>query len=132
MVIFVDANIPMYLVGGDHPNKATVLELLPTLTMAGEQFVTDVEVYQEILHRYHATRRLDVVEAAFEALDDLVSSILRFERNDVLEARTILGSTPGLSARDAIHLAVMRRAGVTRILSFDRSFDASPGIERLS
>ena len=131
-MIFVDANVPMYLVGGDHPNKAAVLELLPTLSMTGEEFVTDVEVYQEILHRYDATRRLDFVEAAFEALDDLVSSILGFERDDVLEARSILGSTPGLSARDAIHLAVMKRAGVTRILSFDRSFDASPGIERLS
>ncbi len=131
-MIFVDANIPMYLVGGDHPNKASVLELLPTLTMVGEQFVTDVGVYQEILHRYHATRRLDIVEAAFEALDDLVSSILGFERTDVLEARTILGSTPGLSARDAIHLAVMKRAGVTRILTFDQALDTFPGIERLS
>ena len=131
-MIFVDANIPMYLVGGDHPNKATVLELLPTLTLAGEQFVTDVEVYQKILHRYQATRRLEVVDAAFEALDDLVSTVLVFERGDVLEARDILTSIPGLSARDAIHLAVMQRAGVNRILSFDQALDAFPGIERLS
>ena len=132
MVIFVDANVPMYLVGGDHPNKTAVMGLLPVLTAAGEQFVTDVEVYQEILHRYHAAQRLEVVDAAFEALDYLVSSILVFERDDVLEAKDILDSGPGLSARDAIHLAVMRRAGVTRILSFDRGFDDYPKVERLS
>lgn len=131
-MIFVDANIPMYLVGGDHPHKTTVLELLPRLTTAGEQFVTDAEVYQEILHRYQATRRLEIVDAAFEALDDLVSSVLTFERGDVLEARDILASAPGLSARDAIHIAVMRRAGVNRILSFDRGLDTFPGVERVS
>ena len=130
-MIFVDANVPMYLVGGDHPNKTAVMGLLPILTAAGEQFVTDVEVYQEILHRYHATQRLEVVDAAFEALDYLVSSILVFERDDVLEAKDLLDSAPGLSARDAIHLAVMQREGVTRILSFDRAFDAFPALERL-
>jgi len=132
VVIFVDANVPMYLVGGEHPNKTTVMGLLPTLTAAGEQLVTDVEVYQEILHRYHATQRLEVVDAAFEALDDLVSSILVFGREDVLEAKDILASAPGLSARDAIHIAVMRRAGVNRILSFDRGFDAFQEVERVS
>ena len=131
-MIFVDANVPMYLVGGDHPNKTTVMGLLPILTATGEQFVTDVEVYQEILHRYHATQRREVVDAAFEALDDLVSSILVFERDDVLEANDILDSAPGLSARDAIHIAVMRKAGVNRILSFDRGFDAFREVERVS
>ena len=90
-----------------------------------------MEVYQEILHRYHATQRLEVVDVEFEALDYLVPSILVFERDDVLEAKDLLDSAPGLSARDAIHIAVMRRAGVTRILSFDRAFDAFPALERL-
>lgn len=131
-MIFVDANIPMYLVGGDHPNKDTVVDLLSVLTIGNEQFVTDAEVYQEILHRYQAIRRLDVVDSAFEALDELVSEVLEVSRNDVLEARRILDSAPGLSARDAIHLAVMQRADVNRILSFDRAFDAFPEVERLS
>jgi predicted nucleic acid-binding protein len=30
-----------------------------------------------------------------------------------------------------IHLAVMERQGVDRILSFDRGFDEFPGIERI-
>jgi predicted nucleic acid-binding protein len=36
-----------------------------------------------------------------------------------------------LTARDAIHLAVMREHGIEVILSFDRHFDGLPGVSRL-
>jgi predicted nucleic acid-binding protein len=36
-----------------------------------------------------------------------------------------------LSARDAVHVAVMQRHGIERIMTFDRGFDAHPGIARL-
>jgi hypothetical protein len=36
-----------------------------------------------------------------------------------------------VSARDAIHIAVMERHGIRQIFSFDRGFDAFPGIERI-
>jgi predicted nucleic acid-binding protein len=36
-----------------------------------------------------------------------------------------------LSARDAIHIAVMQQNGIARILSFDTGFDGFPGLERL-
>lgn len=39
--------------------------------------------------------------------------------------------TPRLSARDAIHVAVMQRRDVERVMSFDRAFDVVPGIERI-
>ena len=130
-MIFVDANVPMYLVGGAHPNRDRSLVLVARLRAQGEQFTTDVEVYQEILHRYHAIQRLEAVPLAFRSLDQLVNEVLGFGRADVLEARTLLDSTPRLSARDAIHLAVMRREGVNRILSFDRTFDAFPEVERV-
>jgi predicted nucleic acid-binding protein len=37
-----------------------------------------------------------------------------------------------LSARDALHVAVMARHDITELMSFDRGFDAYPGIERLA
>jgi predicted nucleic acid-binding protein len=37
-----------------------------------------------------------------------------------------------LSARDAVHLAVMEHHGIERIMTFDSGFDAFPGITRLS
>ena len=50
---------------------------------------------------------------------------------EIHAVREIIRSAPGISARDALHAAVMRRNGVSRILCYDTSFDAIPGIERL-
>ena len=49
-----------------------------------------------------------------------------------LPARGILLASPTLSARDAIHVAVMRQHGVEEILSFDRAFDDVRDIRRIA
>ena len=122
----------MYLVGAPHPNKDRTIAVLTELVRDGEQFVTSVEVYQEILHRYTAIRRPDAINAAFESLDAIVDDVLTFGMSEVRVARSLIDSIDGLSARDALHVAVMRTAGANRILSFDDGFDACPGIDRLS
>ena len=130
-MIFIDSNVPMYLVGVPRPNKDRALALLTQLVRDGERFVTDVEVYQEILHRYTAIQRLDAIDAAFESLDAIADDILTFGMSEIRAARALIGSVDGLSARDALHVAVMRKAGTNRILSFDRGFDTCPGVHRL-
>ncbi len=130
-MIFIDSNVPMYLVGAAHPNKDRAVAVLAQLARGGERFVTDVEVYQEILHRYTAIRRLDAIDAAFESLNAISDEILTFGMPEIRAARALLDSVDGLSARDALHVAVMRKAGASRILSFDRRFDDCPGIDRL-
>ena len=130
-MIFIDSNVPMYLVGAPHPNKDRALALLAQLVRDGERFVTDVEVYQEILHRYTAIQRLDAIDAAFDSLDAVVDNVLTFDLSEVRAARALISSVNGISARDALHVAVMRKAGASRILSFDRGFDACPGVDRL-
>ena len=50
-MIFIDSNVPMYMVGAPHLNKDRVLATLAQLVRDGERFVTDVEVYQEILRK---------------------------------------------------------------------------------
>lgn len=131
-MIFVDSNVPMYLVGASHPNKDRAAAVLARLVGIGERLVTDVEVYHEILHRYTATQRLDAIDAAFKSLDAIADDVLTYGMAEVRAARGLIGSVDGLSARDALHVAVMRTAGISRILSFDRGFDACPGIERLA
>ena len=131
-MIFVDSNVPMYLVGASHPNKDRAVAVLTRLVGNGERFVTDVEVYQEILHRYTATQRLDAIDAAFETLDAIADDILTFGMSEIRAARALINSVGGLSARDALHVAVMRKAGISRILSFDRGLDACPGIDRVA
>ena len=127
-MIFVDSNVPMYLVGTDHPNKGAARTLLERAITDGEVLVTDAEVLQEILHRYVAIDRRDAIEPATTALRDIVDEVFPVERIDVERARKIVLSTR-LSARDAIHLAIARRRGVDRILTFDRAFEGLDGIE---
>lgn len=71
-MILVDSNIPMYLVGAEHPHKHDAQRLLDHLIAREERFVTDVEVLQEILHRYTAIDRADAIQPAFDALLSIV------------------------------------------------------------
>lgn len=121
----------MYLVGSDHPHKSDARRLLERLVIERQRLVTDVEVFQEILHRYVAIARRDAIQPAFDALLSVVDDIFPIEEPDVLLAKDIVATRTSLSARDAIHLAVMERHGVHRIFSFDQGFESVAGIERL-
>ena len=122
----------MYLAGVEHPNKDRARIIVSGLLSGRERLVTSVEVYQELLHRYAAIRRWTALNDAFQSLDSIVDEVLTFDVADVLAARALVEGIPGLSARDALHVAVMRSAGIGRILSFDSGFDACPGVERLA
>jgi predicted nucleic acid-binding protein len=130
-MIFVDSNVPMYLVGADHPHKTEAELLLRRAIAEEERLLTDAEVLQEILHRYAAIRRRDAIQPAFDALLGLVDEVVAIEAADAGEAKDRLLADPRLSARDALHLAVMRRRGVRRILTFDADFDRYPEVVRL-
>ena len=67
-MIFVDSNIPMYLVGAPHPHKTDSQRLLERAIADGERLVSDAEVLQEILHGYVAINRRDAIQPAFDAL----------------------------------------------------------------
>lgn len=121
----------MYLVGAPHPHKADAQRLLEGAIAAGERLVTSAEVLQEILHRYVAIRRRDAIQPAFDALLGVVDEVYAVERADVERAKKALDGSPDLSARDALHVAVMQHREVGRIMSFDAGFDAVPGIERI-
>ncbi len=130
-MIFVDSNIPMYLVGGVHPHKVDARRLLEQCLTEHRRLVTDAEVLQEILHRYVAIDRRDAIQAAFDALLGIVDEVFAVEAASVERAKSIILGNRALSARDAIHLAVMEQQGVRTIMSFDSGFDSHPGIERL-
>lgn len=130
-MILVDSNIPMYLVGAPHPLKVDAQRLIERLTSERQRMVTDAEVFQEILHRYHAIDRADAIQPAFDALLGVVDEVLPIESKDVERARDELLARWSLSARDALHVAVMTRHGIDSILSFDAGFDQVPGITRI-
>lgn len=130
-MIFVDSNIPMYLVGAAHPNKEAARLLLERCIARGERLVTDAEVLQEILHRYAAINRRDAIQPAFDALLGVVDHVYPIEAADIERAKASLLGLARLSARDAVHVAIMKRHEIERILSFDAGFDGVKWIERL-
>ena len=130
-MIFIDSNIPMYLVGAAHPHKTDARRLVEEAISNRDRLVTDAEVLQEILHRYTAIDRRDAIQPAIDAVLGIVDDVIAVDRQLVERARTILYGRIRLSARDAIHVAAMESAGVQRILSFDSGFDSCPGISRL-
>jgi uncharacterized protein len=130
-VIFVDSNIPMYLVGAPHPRKVDAQRLVERALADGERLVTDAEVLQEILHRCVAIDRRDAIQPALDAILGVVDDVFSIDLATVERAKTIVLGRRPLSARDAVHVAVMERERVDRVLSFDTGFDGYPGITRL-
>lgn len=131
-MIFVDSNIPMYLVGADHAHKLDARRALERLIAEEHRLVCDAEVPQEILHRYTAIGRRDAIQPAFEVLLGLVDEVFPIELTDVQRAKEVLFASPRLSARATIHVAVMERYEVEEILSFDAGFDRHPGVRRIA
>lgn len=131
-MVLVDSNIPMYLVGADHPLRDTARLILDDLVDREERLVTDAEVLQEILHRFVSIGRPDAIQPAFDLILEVVDEVLAITLADLEEAKHVVLGKFGVSARDAVHVAVMRTHGIRRILSFDSGLDRVPGIERIS
>lgn len=129
--ILIDSNVPMYLVGGFHPHKNDAQRLLEEAIADSSRLVTDSEVLQEILHRYVGIERRDAIQPAFDALLGIVDDVLPVTRADAEAAKDVVLGSRKLSARDALHIAVMERSGIRTIMSFDRGLDERPGIRRL-
>lgn len=92
--------------------------------------ITDAEVLQEILHRYVAIDRRDASQPGFDALLGVVDQVLPIDGIAERAKQIVLGNRH-LSARDAVHLAIMEWHGIEQILMFDSGLDRVPGIQRL-
>jgi uncharacterized protein len=139
--LFLDANIPTYAAGRDHPLKEPCKEVLRMSARNPRSFFTDAEVLREMLHLYLALQRWPEgrqVVLDFAAL--LTGSVEPVFAEDVVRACDLAdryAARPGarLPARDLLHAAVMLRAegDAAKIVSADGDFDelSVEGIERL-
>lgn len=126
----VDANIPMYAAGAASQWKAPCVAFLSRAGAGDFEAFTDVEVLQEILHRYlHLSKRPEAFQV-YDLFSQIVGEVLAVEAGDMDAARVLLESHPALTSRDAIHAAIARRHGLA-VVSYDRHFDVLPFISRL-
>jgi predicted nucleic acid-binding protein len=123
----------MYVAGRDHPNREPSRRLLERVRNGDVEACSSTEVLQEILYRYSALGRLDLAAKVYELFVRICPVIHPVVLADTDRAKSILceASEPTISARDAVHAAVMLNHGITTVASFDRGFDHVTAIERL-
>ena len=127
LVIFVDTNVLMYAVGGEHPLRREARSFFERALTRHERLVTSAEVLQELLHAYLPVNRLETLYAALTLADARVAVVWPVESEDVRLARALVGRYPGLGARDLLHVACCRRRDVEEIKTFDRGLAAAFG-----
>ena len=131
-MIFIDSNIPMYLIGVEHPLRSKAEILLTKLIRSKRRLVTSAEVLQEICHRYCAIGRKEFLQPAFDTVYGLVDQVFPVTPEDVNQAKVLLLGYQNISARDALHAAMMRNLGIKEIFTFDSDFDRFSWITRVS
>ena len=122
----------MYLAGRDHPNREPCRRFLAGVRSGDIDAVTSTEVLQEILYRYAALRRLDLAARVYDLFVQICPAVLPVTLADTDRGKELLCATKGLSARDAIHAAVMINNEITRIATFDVAFKRVAGIQLFS
>lgn len=121
----------MYVAGREHPNKRPAQRLLDRVRRGELEACTSTEVLQEILYRYAALRWIDLAAKVYDLFVAICPVVHPVDLADTDGARDLLRSTEGISARDAVHAAVMLNHGVEEIASFDEGFDRVHGIRRI-
>jgi predicted nucleic acid-binding protein len=122
----------MYAAGKDHPNRAPALRFLERVTSRDVEGCTSTEVLQEILWRYSYLNRKDLAAKCYDLFVQICPTIFPVSLTDTNLARDLLMSAKSISARDAVHAAVMLNHKVNHIASFDSGFDEIRGIQRIS
>ena len=122
---FVDTNVFMYAVGGEHPLRDQSRARLFDAVERGWPLVTSAEVLQELLHAYLPVGRQPTLDAALALVAGCVDEVWPVEADDVHLARALDTEHPGLAARDLIHVACCRRRRVGDAMTFDRGFAAA-------
>jgi uncharacterized protein len=115
---FLDASILMYAAGARHPLRESCRDALSRAVSHRATLVTNSEVLQEIIYRYFSIRKAEVARVVYQTAVDLCSEVLPVAEEHTARALALLSKYPGISSRDAIHIATMESAGIKLILSF--------------
>lgn len=129
-MLLIDSNIFMYAAGADHPHKAPSLEFLRRVARGDLEAAVDAEVLQEILHRYRAIGRWSDGRGVYDRARRIVGVVVPVTAEAVDSARALLDRYERLTARDALHAAVVEVHGLDGIASYDRDFDVVDGLTR--
>lgn len=131
-VAFLDANVPIFAAGREHPLKQPCAEVLRLASDYPMAFITDAEVLQELLHHYLAVRLWVQGRVIFEEFAEIMRGrVEAIHARDVELGAKLASGYPQLESRDLIHAAIVDRLGLKYVVSADKGFDRLPNIQRL-
>ena len=130
-MILVDANVLMYAAGAKHPNKKPSVDLLERIAQGTVDAALDAEVLQEVLHRYRAIARWAEGTQVYDHARRIFAIVLPITSGVVDDARILLDLHQAISARDALHAAVVVTHELDALCSYDRGFDQIEAVRRL-
>lgn len=131
MRVYLDSNVPVYVAGTDHPNRAPALRFFERVRAGSVVAVTSTVVLQEILLLYTRWRRPDLATEVYDLVVQLCEEIFEVDLADTDRARDLLRAYPSLRARNATHGGLMLGRDVPRVATFDPRFDRVPGLSRM-
>ena len=124
-MIFVDTNVFIHYLGGEHRLRDQARAQLEHLVQRGVRLATSAEVLQELLHFYLRDQRLRDLEDAFTLVERCIDQIWPVDAVDIEAARNLIPRYPGLEARDLVHLACCMRRQPRDLVTFDRALAAA-------
>ena len=130
-MILVDSNVLMYAAGSDHPNKSIAVEFLARVATGEVDAAIDAEVLQEIIHRYRAIHRWSEGRTVFLLARKLFPDVIPITGEVMDRSKLLVDADETVSARDAVHAAVLLVNKLDGIYTFDRDFDRIRGIKRI-
>ncbi len=126
----LDANVPIYHLGGPSPWKAGSTEVMRGALDGSLLAYASTEMVQEVVH--HRLRATGDPRAAAQNARDVCTGvvILGFDW-EVLDLALEFVASGRAGGRDAVHAATAATYGIKRIISADTGFDRIPGIVRI-
>ena len=132
MRIFIDSPLLIYLNASRSPELRTKYENFYLSLLSEHRAYLDVLVLDELI--YVSRRKYRVPhDVSIEFIESIVlpyAEVLPLATEEFREATEILKSS-NVKPSDALHIAVMKLNGISKIVSEDRELDKIEGIERI-
>jgi uncharacterized protein len=128
--LYIDSNVFFYAKIMDRVFGEPCSRILTDVSSGNLQASTSALVPIEVanaLRKYGLAK--DIVEEV-RAISSIGLEIYTLDQTDALEAAEIYGAT-GISPYDCLHAAVMKKNGLSEIISADKEFEKVPWMKRL-
>ena len=127
---YIDSNIFILALLNTEEEGIKARKIISSLS-SGEEAVTSYLTLDEVMWKVKKFRGQKDAVIAAEAIISTPNLILITVDDEVATKAINAMKESNLDPRDAIHLASMKKAGVTQIISLDSDFDKIPGIKRI-